>query len=79
MASFYRKPNGSYLIRVSDGIKNGKPYTVSKIFKPTPNVSRKEQEKEVEEFAVLFEALVHSDQYVSGVKSNNAKKFRMTL
>lgn len=79
MASFYRKPNGSYLIRVSDGIKNGKPYTVSKIFKPTPNVSRKEQEKEVEEFAVLFEALVHSDQYVSGVKSNNAKKFGMTL
>lgn len=79
MASFYRKPNGSYLVRVSNGVKNGKPYTVSKIFKPTPNVSRTEQEKEVEEFAVLLEALVHSNQYVPVVKSNNAKNYGMTL
>ena len=79
MASFYRKPNGSYLVRVYDGIKNEKPHYISKIFKPTPNLSLKAEEKEVKEFAALFEALVHSDQYVPGVKSNNVKKFGMTL
>ena len=79
MANITKKPNGTYLIRVYNGVKSGKPDTPSKSFKPTPNLSPKAQRKEAEEFAALFEAYVHNGQYVPGVKSNIIKNFGMTL
>ena len=79
MANITKKPNGTYLIRVYNGVKNGKQDVVSKIYKPDPNSSPKAQRKETEDFATLFEAYVHNGQYVSGVKSNIIKNFGMTL
>lgn len=61
-----QKRSQSYLIRVSAGYdKNGKQIVKSMTWKPGPNMSQKQIEKEVQKQAVLFEQKCNSGQYVS--------------
>lgn len=63
MASITRKPNGTFLIRVSNGMKNGKQDLVSTIYKPPVGSTSAMARKAAEKYAVLFEELVHSGGY----------------
>lgn len=63
MAHIVKKPNGSFLIRVSNGMKNGKQQLVSVTFKPEGNISPAMAKRAAEKYAVLFEELVHSGGY----------------
>ena len=63
MANITKKPNGTYLIRVSNGMKNGKQDLVSTIYKPPAGATPAMAKKGAEKYAVLFEELVHSGGY----------------
>ena len=63
MANITRKPNGTFLIRVSNGMKNGKQDLVSTIYKPPVGATSAMARKAAEKYAVLFEELVHSGGY----------------
>ena len=69
MASYYKRKNGTYCVRVSNGTKNGKQELVSATYKPPTGISQEREEKEVMHFANLFEAAVHSGIYVPGMKT----------
>ena len=57
MANITRKPNGTYLIRISCGTDaSGKQITKSKIFKPSkPKLSYQRLNKEIDAFVQAFE------------------------
>lgn len=63
MANITKKPNGTFLIRVSNGMKNGKQDLVSTIYKPPVGSTSAMARKAAEKYAVLFEELVHSGGY----------------
>ena len=63
MANITKKPNGTFLIRVSNGMKNGKQDLVSTIYKPPAGATPAMAKKGAEKYAVLFEELVHSGGY----------------
>ena len=63
MANITRKPNGTFLIRVSNGMKNGRQDLVSTIYKPPVGSTSAMARKAAEKYAVLFEELVHSGGY----------------
>lgn len=66
MASYYRRRNGTYCVRVSNGCKDGKQELLSATYKPPKGVREREIQRGVKEFAELFEASVHSGLYVPG-------------
>ena len=63
MANITKKPNGTFLIRVSNGMKNGKQDLVSTIYKPPVGSTSAMARRAAEKYAVLFEELVHSGGY----------------
>ena len=71
MASYYKRKNGTYCVRVSNGTKNGKQELVSATYKPPTGISLEREEKEAAHFANLFEAAVHSGIYVPGMKTKS--------
>jgi integrase len=80
MASYYRRKNGTYCVRVSNGCKDGKQELISTTYKPPESFSEKEIKRGVEEFARLFEASVHSGLYVPGKRNEiQINPFGMTL
>ena len=61
------KRNNSYLIRVSCGYDtNGKQIVYSKSWKPDKVMTQKQEEKELQKIAVLFEEQCASGQYLDG-------------
>ena len=80
MASYYRRQNGTYCVRVSNGCKDGKQELISATYKPPTGYTEKQIQRGVKEFAELFEAAVHGGFFVSG-KRNKAQinPFGMTL
>ena len=72
MASYYKRDNGTYCVRVSNGMKNGKQELISTTYKPPKNYSEKEIQRSVKAFAELFEASVHSGIYVPGKRVKTA-------
>ncbi len=65
MASVTKKKNG-YLIRVSMGYDgNGKQMIKSKLWKPSPNMTEKQIEKELKKQTVLFEEKTKTGQIIS--------------
>ncbi len=70
MASIARKPNGTFLIRVYDGKKNGKDHYVSVIFRANEGVSPTVAVRSAEKYAILFEELVHSGGYEKKSRTN---------
>ena len=61
------KRKGSYLIRVSCGYDtNGKQIIYSKTWKPDKVMTQKQEEKELQKIAVLFEEQCASGQYLDG-------------
>lgn len=69
MANYYKRANGTYCIRVSNGLKNGKQELVSTTYKPPLGASSAAIERGVQEFAQLFEVAVHQGLYQSDPKS----------
>lgn len=63
MANIQKKPNGTFLIRVSNGMKNGKQNLVTTIFKAPEGSTPAMAKRAAEKYAVLFEELVHSGGY----------------
>ena len=81
MASYYRRKNGTYCIRVSNGKPGGKQVLVSTTYKPPKGLSASAAEKGAKEFADLFEAAVHNGLYTPGRKEKTEKinPFGVTL
>lgn len=59
MASHYRRANGTYCVRVSNGLYGGRQQLVSATFKPRHGVSRSVELRELAEFERKFERAVH--------------------
>ena len=68
MASYYRRKNGTFCIRVSNGKPGGKQELVSTTYKPPQGLSASAAEKGAKEFAELFEAAVHNGMFTPGRK-----------
>ena len=81
MASYYKRKNGTYCVRVSNGMKNGKQELISATYKPPAGITAAQEEREVKHFADLFEAAVHNGVYVPGMKtqSTQTNAFGMTV
>jgi hypothetical protein len=54
MVTFSKDSNGYYQIQIPYIKKNGKKDVFSKTFKPTPNLTPDEEEKELERYAFLL-------------------------
>ena len=68
MASYYRRKNGTYCIRVSKGKPGGRQELVSTTYKPPQGLSASATEKGPKECAELFEAAVHNGMFTPGRK-----------
>lgn len=68
MANYYKRKNGTYCVRVSNGMKNGKQELVSATYKPPVGATPLAAEKGAKEFADLFEAAVHNGLYIPGMR-----------
>lgn len=80
MASYYRRKNGTYCVRVSNGWKDGKQELISATYKPPKDFTEKEIQRGVKEFAELFEASVHNGLYIPGKRNKNIiNPFGMTV
>ena len=79
MATYYRRKNGTFCVRVSNGTKDGKQILVSSTYKPPEGYTEKEIQKGVKEYAELFEATVHNGLYVPGKRTNKINPFGMTV
>lgn len=76
MATIIEKPNGSVLIRVSEGYtQEGKRVFRSKTFKPQARKGTKAYEKEVAAFAVDFERLVKDGKYYASADKTTFQEF----
>lgn len=73
MASYYKRKNGTYCVRVSNGMKNGKQELISATYKPPVGITAAQEEKEVKQFADLFEAAVHNGVYIPGMKTKSTQ------
>ena len=63
MASITDRGNGTFLVRVYNGVKNGKPQSVAVTFKANAGSSPAVARRAAEKYAALFEELVHSGGY----------------
>ena len=80
MASYYRRQNGTYCVRVSNGCKDGKQELISTTYKPPKGLTEKQIQRGVKEFAELFEASVHNGLYIPGKRNKNViNPFGMTV
>ena len=80
MANYYRGKTGTYCVRVSNGMKDGRQELVSETYKPPAGATKAMIEKGVREFAALFEAAVHNGLYVPGSNPKSVKNsFGMTV
>ena len=73
MASYYKRKNGTYCVRVSNGMKNGKQELISATYKPPVGITAAQEEKEIKQFADLFEAAVHNGVYIPGMKTKSTQ------
>lgn len=64
MASITDRGNGTFLVRVYNGVKNGKPQSVAVTFKANAGSSPAVARRAAEKYAALFEELVHSGGYM---------------
>lgn len=76
MAYITQKNNGSFLIRVYYGMKNGKLHQVSTTFKPKPGTISSVAKRDAEKYAVMFEELVHSGGYQKKKNATNEMRAR---
>ncbi len=72
MASYYKRRNGTYCVRVSNGWKDGKQELISTTYRPPVGATPSAMERGVKEFAQLFEAAVHNGIYISGEKQKSS-------
>lgn len=54
MAHITKRKNGSYLIRVSNGLKNGKQVFVNKTYKPLPGSSERTARRGAEQYTACL-------------------------
>ena len=81
MASYYRRKNGTYSIRVSNGKLYGKQQFINTTYKPPKEFDKRKADRAAGEFAELFEQTVRSGMYVPEKKrkSGDVDKLGLTL
>ncbi len=66
MANVFKRKNGSYCIRVSNGKPNGKQHFITTPYYPPKELSAKAAENAAKKYAVMFETAVREGIYVPG-------------
>ncbi len=81
MPNYYRRKNGSFCIRVSNGKPNGKQRMVTTTYYPPVGLSYRAAERAAKEYANLFENAVHSGFYIAGqnTKTQHINQQGLTL
>ena len=64
MAHCFRRSNGTYCIRVSNGKPGGKQQFINTTYKPPKELNARAAEKAAREFAEMFELSVRNGMYV---------------
>ncbi len=67
MAYYQKKKNGTYLVRVSNGIVNGKQIQYSTIFRPQPGATKRETEISLHEFGEMYERSIRDGSFTPGI------------
>ena len=70
MANCYKRKNGTYSIRVSNGKIAGRQQFIATTYKPPKELNARAAEKAAKEFAEMFELAVRSGRYTPGKKTN---------
>ena len=68
MASYYKRKNGTYCVRVSNGLVGGRQQLVSATYRPMPGMSKASMMNDLREFSKRFEKAVYDGVYLPGVK-----------
>lgn len=68
MASYYKRKNGTYCVRVSNGLIGGRQQLVSATYRPMPGMSKAAMISDLQEFSRKFEKAVHDGVYVPGMR-----------
>jgi hypothetical protein len=71
MANITRKPNGTFLIRVSNGMKNGKQDLVSTIYKPPVGATSAMAKKAATSSVVIADCLSKQAELMTNDGGNN--------
>lgn len=79
MANCYKRKNGTYSIRVSNGKPNGKQRFITTTYKPPQGLDTRRADRAAKEFAELFEQTVRSGMYVQGRKKNKTEIDRLGM
>lgn len=79
MASITDRGNGTFLVRVYNGVKNGKPQSVAVTFKANAGSSPAVARRAAEKYAALFEELVHSGGYERKPQANTELRARRRI
>ena len=69
MAHCFRRSNGTYCIRVSNGKPGGKQQFINTTYKPPKELNARAAEKAARAFAEMFELSVRNGMYVPGKKA----------
>ena len=64
MASYYKRKNGMYCVRVSNGLVGGRQQLVSATYRPMPGMSKAAMMNDLREFSKRFEKAVHDGVYM---------------
>lgn len=68
MASYYKRKNGTYCVRVSNGLIGGRQQLVSATYRPMPGMSKAAVMSDLREFSRKFEKAVHDGVYAPGMR-----------
>lgn len=68
MATYYKRKNGTYCVRVSNGLVGGRQQLVSATYRPMPGMSKTAMLCDLKEFCQRFEKAVHNGIFVPGGK-----------
>ncbi len=75
MASHYLRKNGTYCVRVSNGLVGGRQQLVSVTYKPKPGAKKSAVLKDLSDFEKQFEKAVHNGTYLPGMKTHTEDYF----
>lgn len=79
MANCFKRKNGNYTIRVSNGCSNGKQKYIITMYRPPKELNSRDAEKAAKEFAELFEMAVRDGSYVPGKTKLFSKGYELGI
>ena len=75
MASIYKRKNGTYCVRVSNGLVGGRQQLVSATYRPLPGARKAEVMADLQAFTKKFEKAVHDGSFVAGQREERTDPF----